>query len=132
VVKVVDFGIARIAAEALTLRGEPLGTPSWMAPEQARGETCTTGTDVWAVGLVVFYMLTARRFWRSEGDAHVLREIAYDPVPIASIRGLELGVSELVPRGFDEWFAQCVARSPNDRFVNAAGAYAALSQVLRG
>jgi serine/threonine protein kinase len=134
VVKVLDFGVARVIAESLTLLGQPLGTPRWMSPEQALVETCTTATDVWALGLLAFYMLTGRPFWRAclrpGDDAGVLREIAFDPVPIASTRALELGAGERIPRGFDEWFAQCVARSAGDRFVNAGAAYKALAQAL--
>jgi serine/threonine protein kinase len=133
-VKVLDFGVARVIAESLTLLGEPLGTPNWMSPEQVRGDACTAATDVWALGLIAFYMLTGRLFWRAGlrpgDDAGVMREIADEPVPIASIRALELGASEHVPRGFDEWFAQCVARSPSERFVSAGAAYKALSQSL--
>lgn len=133
-VKVLDFGLARVEKEILTLGGVPLGTPSWMAPEQARGETATTATDVWALGLLAFYMLTGKSFWRAasrpDGEIAVLTEIANDAVPIASVRALELGAGDCIPAGFDEWFAQCVARSPNDRFVNARGAYAALAQAL--
>jgi serine/threonine protein kinase len=132
VVKVLDFGVARIVAESLTLQGIPLGTPSWMSPEQVRGEPATTATDVWALGLLAFYMLTGKTFWRRTGDADVMREIATDPIPIARMRALEHGVHERVPAGFDEWFAQSVARSPAERFVNATAAYKALAQVLRG
>jgi hypothetical protein len=79
-------------------------------------------------------MLTGRSFWRSAlipgNDIGVMREIAHEPVPIASMRALELGAGQYIPRGFDEWFAQCVALSPNERFVHANAAYAALKQAL--
>ena len=133
-VKVLDFGVARIVAESLTMFGSPLGTPTWMAPEQTRGEAATATTDVWALGLLAFYMLTGRPFWRASlrpgDDAGVMREIRDEPVPIASMRALELGVGDRIPRGFDEWFAQCVARSPSERFLTAAASYAALSRAL--
>jgi serine/threonine-protein kinase len=134
-VKVLDFGVARIVAESLTMLGSPLGTPTWMAPEQTRGDHATQTTDVWALGLLAFFMLTGRSFWRASqsvgDDPGVMREIRDEPVPIASIRALELGVGELVPRGFDEWFAQCVARSPGDRFFTATATCAALLRTLR-
>jgi eukaryotic-like serine/threonine-protein kinase len=134
-VKVLDFGVARIMAENLTSSGSPLGTPSWMAPEQTRGEAATTATDVWALGLMAFYMLTGKQFWRScarpDDPMGVMKEIADEPVPIASMRALELGAGDKIPPGFNEWFAQCVARPPEERFVNATAAYAALAQALR-
>jgi hypothetical protein len=46
------------------------------------------------------------------------------------MRALELGAGDRIPKGFDEWFAQSVARSPEERFVNANAAYAALAQAL--
>ena len=133
-VKVLDFGVARIIAENLTLLGSPLGTPNWMAPEQTRGEEATTATDVWALGLIAFYMLTGRLFWRGclkpdNGDA-VMKESSEEAVPIASMRALELGAGDRIPPGFNEWFAQCVARSPGDRFVHANAAYKALALTL--
>ncbi len=134
-VKVLDFGVARVIKESLTLAGSPLGTPNWMSPEQTRGESATTAADVWALGLIAFYMLTGRVFWRSamnpDSELRVMKEIASDPIPIASMRALELGVHGSIPAGFDEWFAQCMARDPGERFVNAGAAYAALAHTLR-
>lgn len=134
VIKVLDFGVAKVVAESLTLSGSPLGTPSWMAPEQTRGEPATTATDVWALGLLAFYMLTGKMFWRAcqrpDDDIAIMTEIRDAPVPIASMRALELGVGERIPPGFDPWFAQCVARSPDERFFTAAAAYAALARSL--
>jgi eukaryotic-like serine/threonine-protein kinase len=134
VVKVLDFGIAKIIAESVTLQGTPLGTPSWMAPEQTIGDPATTATDVWALGLLAFYMLTGRSFWRAclqlDHQVAVMREVLHDPIPIAWARAIELGVAEKIPDGFNEWFAQCVARKAEDRFVTAGAAYAALASAL--
>jgi serine/threonine-protein kinase len=133
-VKVLDFGVAKVVAESLTLSGSPLGTPSWMAPEQTRGDAATAATDVWALGLLAFYMLTGKMFWRAcqrpGDDIAIMTEIRDEPVPIASMRALELGVGERIPPGFDPWFAQCVARAPEERFFTAAAAYAALARTL--
>jgi len=72
VVKILDFGIARMMQESratgATLGG--LGTPLWMAPEQTHGGNITPATDVWALGLIAFNLLTGRSYWRSaQGDA---------------------------------------------------------------
>ena len=136
-VKVLDFGVAKIIAESLTLSGVQLGTPAWMAPEQTRGDPAMPTTDVWALGLIAFYMFTGKPFWRAtqgQGglDQHmaVMREIGNDPIPIASIRALELGVPGKLPVGFDPWFAQCVARLQSDRFMNAGAAFRALANAI--
>jgi eukaryotic-like serine/threonine-protein kinase len=133
VVKVLDFGIAKVVAESFTLQGTPLGTPSWMAPEQSAGGVISAATDVWSLGLIAFYILTGRPFWRAakrEDPVAILREILHEPIPIAWARAAELGHGDRIPQGFNEWFAQCVAPAPGDRFVNARAAYAALASAL--
>lgn len=134
VVKVLDFGLARLVAENLTVTGVVIGTPNWMSPEQTFGKPATPATDVWAIGLLVFYMLAGRPFWRACATPNdrrvVMNEIANEPIPIASTRALELGAGDCLPKGFDPWFAHCVARSPDDRFMSAAAAYNALAQTL--
>jgi serine/threonine protein kinase len=135
VVKVLDFGLARLVAENLTVTGLVIGTPNWMSPEQTFGKAATPATDVWAIGLIVFYMLAGRPFWRACLEPNdrrvVMQEIANEPIPIASARALELGAGDCLPRGFDTWFAHCVARSPDDRFMSAAAAFTALASTLR-
>lgn len=133
-VKLLDFGIAKVVEAARSANTGAVGTPLWMAPEQSeRDAQITPSTDVWAFGLVAFKLLTGRSFWLSgggEGVAAVLRELIIDPIPSASARARELGVAELVPAGFDAWFAQCVCRDPAGRFVDATAAANALSEAL--
>ncbi len=66
-VKVTDFGIARAVAEAqMTLPGTTLGSVHYFSPEQARGEQATAASDIFALGIVLFELLTGQRPW--EGD----------------------------------------------------------------
>ncbi|WP_437619342.1 serine/threonine protein kinase [Sorangium sp. So ce1151] len=136
-VKVLDFGIARVAAEANTMATASLGTPLWMAPEQteARGQI-TPATDVWALGLIAFAMLTGRMYWRAANDPMgvampvLLREILIEPIDPASVRATALGRAGCVVHPFDAWFARCVAREPSHRFPTAQEAFDALGPAL--
>jgi hypothetical protein len=137
-VKVLDFGIAKVTSEAITMNTGSVGTPIWMAPEQTSpGHEITAATDVWALGLIAYYALTGRYFWRAASDTSasltaLLREVLVEPIQPASERAAEHGVLERLPRGFDAWFARCIARDAAARFPDADAAHAALDPLLRG
>lgn len=121
-VKVLDFGIAKLVADAGTTATAAIGSPSWMAPEQtARGAAIGPSTDVWPLGLIAFYLLTGHHYFRAAEDesstlANLLREVVLDPLPLASERARELGLT--LPPGFDSWFLHAVVREPQARFGN--------------
>ncbi|HEX2779484.1 MAG TPA: protein kinase, partial [Gemmatimonadaceae bacterium] len=75
VVKIVDFGIAKLSRVALTGPGVRPGTIAYMSPEQARGDAVDERADIWALGVVLFEMLTGNRPFAGEGEAAVLHEI---------------------------------------------------------
>ena len=83
-VKVLDFGLARIEATdanasekavVATGQGAILGTPAYMSPEQARGQATDRRTDIWAYGAVLFEMLTGRRVFQAESVADTLAAV---------------------------------------------------------
>jgi hypothetical protein len=133
--KVLDFGIAKLVDQARKAATGAIGTPLWMAPEQAQsGSEVTPATDVWAMGLIAFRMLSGRCFWRAANDPdagsmQVFSEMMVEPIPTASARIRELGGSAL-PHGFDAWFARCVCRDPAQRYPHAAAAHQALAFAL--
>jgi len=133
-VKVLDFGIAKVVEHTLNTT-EAVGSPLWMAPEQtSHASRITPAADVWAIGLIAFWLLTGRSFWRAGNIAEpelvaLLREITLDPIPLASERGAELSGPRL-PEGFDPWFVRCVVRDPRARFQHAREAWHALAPVL--
>jgi serine/threonine protein kinase len=135
-VKVLDFGIAKLAAESGTRSTKAaVGSPLWMAPEQTAPGPVTPAADVWALGLLAYEMLAGRPFWRAANEpggttAQLLREIVLDPIPAASARAAELRLASRLPAGFDEWFARCVAREPSDRFADAGLAWRAMQRML--
>ena len=135
-VKVLDFGIAKLAAESGTRSTKAaVGSPLWMAPEQTAPGPVTPAADVWALGLLAYEMLAGRPFWRAANEtggttAQLLREIVLDPIPAATSRAAELGLATRLPAGFDAWFARCVAREPGDRFADAGLAWRAMQRML--
>ncbi|MFO0612670.1 MAG: protein kinase [Polyangiaceae bacterium] len=137
-VKVLDFGIAKVVAESNTDMSVPIGSPLWMAPEQAQaGASVGPQTDVWAVGLIAFYLLTGKIFWLaahvpSVTAIQVLQETMIQAIPPASERAAALGYRFPLPVGFDAWFATAVARSGAERFPDASVAFERLSAVLGG
>jgi hypothetical protein len=133
--KVLDFGIAKLVDQARRSATGAIGTPLWMAPEQAQsGQQVTPATDVWSLGLIAFRALSGKCFWRAANDAEagsmqVFSEMMVEPIPAASTRAQELGAAPL-PAGFDAWFARCVCREPMQRYQHAAAAQQALTYVL--
>lgn len=133
-VKILDFGIAKVTSTGVGSTGA-IGTPLWMAPEQTDPSgTVTPATDVWALGLLAFHLLTGGSYWVSAYSeeivpAKLLRELLIEPLEAASARAARLGLTPL-PAGFDSWFARCVARSPSERHANAREAWQALAPLL--
>jgi serine/threonine-protein kinase len=80
VLKILDFGIARVAESRLTLNGELIGTPSYMSPEQVKGQTVDRRSDVFAVGLVLYELLSGRQAFAGS-FATVVQAIANEAPP---------------------------------------------------
>ena len=81
-IKITDFGIARASdGMGLTGTGQVMGTPQYLSPEQARGDTATPPSDVYSLGVVAFECLAGRRPF--EADSPVATALAHlnDPVP---------------------------------------------------
>jgi serine/threonine-protein kinase len=81
VVKVTDFGIARVADACQTRTGLVLGTPSFMSPEQMAGRRVDGRTDVYSLGVMLFQLLTGALPHRSESMAQLMHQIANEPAP---------------------------------------------------
>jgi serine/threonine protein kinase len=135
-VKLLDFGIAKVVHETKHDVTDAVGTPTWMAPEQTEaGRSITPASDVWALGLIAFRLLTGKNYWRSANEPDikpmaVLREVVFEPMEPASVRARSLGSPVRLSIDFDGWFARAVQREPEKRFADAARAFAALAPIL--
>ena len=82
-VKVLDFGIARLANSSMTASGFIIGTPDYMSPEQARGEEVDERSDIFSTGAVLYFLLTARKPFQAPDLPSVLnRVVSEDPAPL--------------------------------------------------
>ena len=84
IVKILDFGIAKLSTSGMTLPGVILGTLNYMAPEQVRGEAVDARADIFAVGAVLYELLTHRQAFPGRAANEVLERILNGvPQPIA-------------------------------------------------
>jgi serine/threonine protein kinase len=116
-VKVTDFGIARAVSEAsMTVTGTTLGSVHYFSPEQARGDEVTGQSDVYALGIVLYEMLTGRRPFEGDSAAGVaLKRLSEDPAPPTEHGPVPPGLSAIVMRALE--------REPAKRYPDA-GAFA--------
>jgi serine/threonine protein kinase len=114
-VKVTDFGLAQVKAlEGLPeLTGRPLGTPGWISPEAARGEEATPASDIYGLGLTLYYILTGKRLIHAGTRSGMVRMQR----AAKSVRREEL--PESWPPRLRDIVVQCLQAEPKDRYQSA-------------
>lgn len=114
-VKLVDFGIAkRLEDETMTATNALLGTPAYMSPEQMDGiQQVDHRTDLWALGVLAFHMLTGNPPFRGSHIAHIAHAIMHGERPRISVTRPDL------PPALDAWVERALARDPMHRFATA-------------
>jgi serine/threonine-protein kinase len=126
-IKVMDFGIARVAgSEHLTRAGFMLGTPAFMAPEQVRGQEIDARTDLYALGVLFHHLITAKLPFRGDTAIALAQSRLHEqPTPVAQHRSN-------VPEWVDAVALRALARSPADRFQTAEAFKEALRRGVSG
>ncbi|QJX00847.1 serine/threonine-protein kinase [Frigoriglobus tundricola] len=128
--KIADFGLARglDTDSRQTISGEVLGTPSFMAPEQAAGSLAGVGpaADIYALGGILYVALTGRPPFAAETPLATLLQVCHqDVVPPSRIR-------ERIPRDLETICLKCLNKAPEERYASALELSDDLNRFLRG
>ncbi len=96
-VKIVDFGLAKSKASAgITKFGSTIGTAAYMSPEQTRGEPVDQRTDIWALGVIIYEMLTGMGPFKGEYEQAVIYSILNDDLP--EVKGISEELNHIIRR----------------------------------
>ena len=125
-IKVTDFGIARVLGESRRTRtGHIIGTIAYMAPEQIRGQDIDVRTDLYALGAVLFELLTGRQLFVTGDDFSLMTAQVTEPAPLA--RSIVPGI----PDWLDSAMQRVLSKAPGDRFQTAGEFRALLAEGLQ-
>ncbi len=130
-VKIADFGVAKAlqadGTAPLTLSGTTVGTPAYMAPEQALAGSVGPATDLYAVGVIAYELLTGEVPFRDSDVAlGILLQHLNDPVPSPRL------VTPGLDPALSEWVERMLAKQPEARPAGAADAWDALDEIVVG
>jgi serine/threonine-protein kinase len=118
-IKVLDFGIAKVTGEDtdqnLTQTGVVMGTAEYMSPEQAKSEPIDARTDLYAVGVILYQMLTGRVPFRATGFMGTLSKHITEPVPPPRTVAPEAEIG----RALEQVMLKALAKAPDERFQSA-------------
>lgn len=122
-VRIIDFGIATWTDGEVSMIRGVAGSPSYMSPEQVKAEDITPRSDIYALGAVMYELLTGRRPFKASNLAKLLHQIVFaSPQPIHKLR-------PEVPEELEEIVWRAMRKKPTDRFSNGLEFAAALTRV---
>ena len=104
--KVADFGIARVDRSDLTMTGMLIGTPSYMSPEQCRGLDVDPRSDLFSAGVVLYELLTGEKPFRGNMETITYKICHEDPEPPSRLSKLQL------PAAIDQLIVTALAKDP--------------------
>ena len=126
-VRIMDFGIAReLAGPDLTASGVMIGTPYYMSPEQAAGESADQRTDIYALGAILYEMVTGQPPF--EGDSGLAVALKHKTEPPRHPREL----NNKIPEALDRLIIKCLAKKKEERYQSAEQLLAELIPLAKG
>ncbi len=124
-VKLVDFGIAKVAARAESTRAGVLkGKFGYMSPEQARGDTLDKRSDIFAMGIILWELLTQRRLFSSDDEMKTLQNVRECKVPRPSSKNPTL------PYALEKIVMRALEKDPSNRYSSAGDLYGDLVRYM--
>ncbi|MCC6524383.1 MAG: protein kinase, partial [Polyangiaceae bacterium] len=122
--KILDFGVSKLVSEATLTKKDMVGTPSYMAPEQASGGVVSHRTDLFALGVIAYRALTGRPAFSGDLVPQILYQVVHvmPPRPSLVVR---------LPSDVDRVLALALAKDPKDRFDSGAEMAQALEAAAR-
>jgi serine/threonine-protein kinase len=124
--KILDFGVSKLdTGDATLTRGQLVGTPAYMAPEQARALPAGKRADIFALGVIAYRALTGAPPFSGDTNVEILFRVSHAmPVRPSDLAKL--------PEAVDEVLAIALAKDPDDRFETATKLFVALDAATRG
>lgn len=119
-VKLIDFGIAQIeqiGQDEFDSQGNTLvGTPHYMSPDQAKGMSYGTSSEIYSIGCVLFECLTGKPPFSSESSLELIRMHAQDPIPKIFDNPKLLEQADSTPEDLEKIIEKCLNKNPDDRY----------------
>ena len=120
VVKILDFGVAKLKTSNITAKGTILGTISYMAPEQLQGKEIDERADIFAIGAIMYEMFSYHKPFHATSVTEIMHKIIYkspDYIPRA-------------PKNINEIIFKCLAKKPEERFQSADELKTAIEEII--
>ena len=125
-VKIADFGIARILSGTLTLTGTVLGTPAYMAPEQIMARKVGARADQFSLAVMAYQILTGHRPFEASSATEMMHQILYtEPQPVHV-------ANPALPLALDSVFQRALSKDPEERFGSCTEFVAVIERLLAG